>query len=63
MESLPCRKCGHDVSERPPRCPYCGTEHPIFVYGPAQEFKAPAIVFLTALAVGAGTVLLILLLP
>ena len=63
MESLPCRKCGREVSERPPRCPYCGTENPIITYNsPGQEAKAQAIVALFALAVMAGTALLIFLL-
>lgn len=62
MESVPCRKCGHEVSDQPPRCPYCGTKHPIVKYGPAQEAKAQAIVFLFALAVCGGVAALFIFL-
>jgi hypothetical protein len=62
MESLPCRKCGHELSDRPPRCPHCGTDKPEVTFSPAQAFKAQAVVSLFVLAVGAGTALLVFLL-
>jgi primosomal protein N' len=54
MNTLPCRKCGHQLSHQPPRCPQCGIERPISTYGPAQEAKSQALVFLFGLAVCAG---------
>ena len=62
METLPCRKCAHDVVGQPPRCPYCGTRNPLTRYGPAMEAKAQAIVVLFSLAVCGGVAILILLL-
>ena len=47
MESLPCRHCGHEVAGQPPRCPHCAREDPGKpAYGPAQEAKSQALVWL-----------------
>ena len=62
MESLPCRKCGHDVSERPPPLSVLRYRTPDSHIQPAQAFKAQAIVSLFVLAAGAGTALLVFLL-
>jgi len=62
MESLPCRKCGHQLSHQPPRCPQCGIERPISTYGPAQEAKSQALAFLFMLAVCGGVLALFIFL-
>ena len=62
MESLPCRRCTHDIEGHPPRCPQCGVENPVIKYGPAMEAKAQAIVALFSLAVMAGIAFLFFLL-
>ena len=58
MNTLPCRKCGHQLSHDPPRCPQCGIEHPISTYGPAQEAKIQALAFMFMLAVCGGVLAL-----
>jgi primosomal protein N' len=61
METLPCRHCGHEVSGKPPRCPYCAREDPAKpAHGPAQEAKSQALVTLFGVAI-MGTVLAIVL--
>ena len=62
MNTVPCRKCGHQLTRQPPRCPQCGIERPITTYGPANEAKSQALAFLFALAVCGGAAALFIFL-
>jgi hypothetical protein len=51
METLPCRHCGHEVADMPPRCPYCAREDRAKpAYGPARKAKSQAPAWLFGMA-------------